>query len=62
VPQGPDILLFWQDIQDISGYPGGVTARFEAGACTLSIKPWRACSIGQRPMVERQEDKVPDGW
>lgn len=24
----PDFLLFWQDIQDISGSPGGVTIRF----------------------------------
>ena len=27
VPQGPDFSRLLQDIQDISGYPGGITAR-----------------------------------
>lgn len=41
VPQRPDFLLFWQDIQDISGCPGGVTARLRR-----SLAPCRSSSGG----------------
>lgn len=41
VPQRPDFLLFWQDVQDISGYPGGVTARLRR-----SLAPCRSSSGG----------------
>lgn len=41
VPQRPDFLLFWQDIQDISGYPGGATARLRR-----SLAPCRSSPSG----------------
>src|SRR5690606_23806112 len=39
VPQRPDILRFWQDVQDISGYPGGVTARLRRALAPCRSSP-----------------------
>ena len=39
VPQRPDFLLFWQDVQDISGYPGGVTARLRRSLAPCRSSP-----------------------
>ncbi len=39
VPQRPDFLLFWQDIQDISGYPGGATARLRRSLAPCRSSP-----------------------
>ena len=39
VSQRPDFLLFWQDVQDISGYPGGVTARLRRSLAPCRSSP-----------------------
>ena len=39
VSQRPDILRFWQDVQDISGYPGGVTARLRRALAPCRSSP-----------------------
>lgn len=39
VPQRPDFLRFWQDIQDISGYPGGATARLRRALAPCRASP-----------------------
>ncbi len=39
VPQRPDFLRFWQDIQDISGYPGGATARLRRALAPCRSSP-----------------------
>lgn len=39
VPQRPDFLQFWQGIQDVSGYPGGVIARLRRALAPCRSSP-----------------------